>query len=436
LWIDRRLPALRRYPAFGYVAAAGLVVIAVLLRAVLPGLPPFLTLFPAILLSAFVGGKGPGIAALIATSIAAWFMFLSPNSLSVPEYWGAASMIGFVIVGGLIIFIVNLLDLAVLRVRKERERLRLALRAADAGAWEWTPPDRLVWDETLFDLLALDPASNRPSLELFLSRVHPADRGKMRDSGTTIQAGADPRPRDEYRVLRPDGTITWLENHRAVTFDGARHVIGITQDITRRKESEQRIIELMREVAHRVKNQYAVILAMIRETGKRTRSPAEFQAEIDSRIAALARSHDLLVSGEWMGARINDVITSQLEPFCSAERCQISGPPALLKPMAVQYLGMAIHELATNSAKHGALSVQHGRLEVVWSVDKNGNGGKRLNLRWQETGGPRVSQNDDRGFGRQVLEKLAPSALGGTGKLSFPPEGVVWTLEAENAFVS
>jgi two-component sensor histidine kinase/PAS domain-containing protein len=435
LWIDRRLPALRRYPAFGYVAAAGLVVSAVLLRAALPGLPPFLTLFPAILLSSFVGGKGPGIAALIASSVAAWFMFVSADSPTVPDYWRVLNISGFVIVGGLIIFVVDLLDLAVLRVRKERERLRLALRAAAAGAWEWTPPDKLVWDETLFDLLGLDPSRDRPSFELFLSRVHPADRGKMRDSGNTIQAGADPRPRDEYRVLRPDGTMIWLENHRAVTFDGSRHVIGITQDITRRKESEQRIVELMREVAHRVKNQYAVILAMIRETGKMARSPAEFQAEIDSRIAALARSHDLLVNGEWIGARINDVIESQLEAFCSSDRCQITGPPAFLKPMAVQYLGMAIHELATNSAKHGALSVQQGRLDVVWSVENSGSGGKRLNLRWQETGGPQVSQNDDRGFGRQVLEKLAPSALGGTGKLFFPPEGVVWTLEADNAFV-
>jgi two-component sensor histidine kinase len=187
----------------------------------------------------------------------------------------------------------------------------------------------------------------------------------------------------------------------------------------------------MREVAHRVKNQYAVILAMIRETGKLARSPADFQAEIESRIAALARSHDLLVNGEWVGARINDVITSQLEPFCTMDRYQISGPSFLLKPMAVQYLGMAIHELATNSAKHGALSINGGRLEVTWTVGNNGSGENRLKLRWQERGGPAVARNDARGFGRQVLETLAPIALGGTGKLCLAPEGVVWTLEAD-----
>jgi two-component sensor histidine kinase len=185
-----------------------------------------------------------------------------------------------------------------------------------------------------------------------------------------------------------------------------------------------------------VKNQYAVILAMIRETGKLTRTPAEFQTEINSRIAALARSHDLLVNGQWMGARIDEVVSSQLEPFCDSSRCAISGPPAVLKPMAVQYLGMAIHELATNSAKHGALSVKHGRIEINWSVDKTNDGEKRLKFGWKEAGGPAVSSNDERGFGRQVLENLAPTALGGSGKLSFSPDGVAWTLSADNACVN
>lgn len=436
MWIDRRIPALRDYPALGYVAAAGLVIIAVLLRAALPGLPPFLTLFPAILLSAFIGGRGPGLAALFACLLAAWLLFVSPEAPPATSYWRVVSMIGFLIVGGLIIFVVDLLDMAVMRVRRERERLRLALRAADAAAWEWTPPNKLDWDETFYDLMGLDAKKEKPSLELFLSRVHPADQLKMRESGKAIAAGHDPRPSDEFRVVRPDGSTAWLENHRAVTFDGMRHIIGITQDITRRKENEQRIMELMREVAHRVKNQYAVILAMIRETGKLTRTPAEFQDEINSRIGALARSHDLLVNGQWTGARIDEVVSAQLEPFCDSDRCTISGPPAILKPMAVQYLGMAIHELATNSAKHGALSVKGGKIEINWSLDKTGDGEKRLNFDWKEAGGPPVSHNDERGFGRQVLENLAPMAMSGSGKLSFSSDGVAWRLSADNACVS
>ena len=135
------------------------------------------------------------------------------------------------------ISVVDLLDKAVRRVQKERERFGLALRAADAGAWEWTPPDRLIWDPTFYHLLGLDPTLDSPSLELFVSRVHPSDREKMRNSGNAIMAGEEPSPRDEFRFLRPDGTTGWLENHRAVAFDGVRHIIGITQDITRRKEN-------------------------------------------------------------------------------------------------------------------------------------------------------------------------------------------------------
>jgi two-component sensor histidine kinase len=103
--------------------------------------------------------------------------------------------------------------------------------------------------------------------------------------------------------------------------------------------------------------------------------------------------------------------------------------------MAVQYLGMAIYELATNSAKHGALSSRTGQLEIVWSVVPEADEKKRLRLRWQELGGPVVTPNRSRGFGRQVLEYLAPTALGGTGKLSFLPDGVVWVLEGDGALV-
>jgi len=104
--------------------------------------------------------------------------------------------------------------------------------------------------------------------------------------------------------------------------------------------------------------------------------------------------------------------------------------------MSVQYLGMAVHELATNSVKHGALSTREGRLEVTWSIKKNEQGKKRLQFHWQEFGGPYVDQGTTRGFGLQVLEHLTPVALGGTGVLAFNREGITWSLEADNAFVN
>jgi PAS domain S-box-containing protein len=432
LWINQRLPALRRNEGFGYAIAAGLVSLAMVLTLSFPELPPFVTIYPAVLLSAFLGGMAPGFAALVIGFVFAWFLFSKPEARL--EYWEGVSLIAYLLVGGLMIFIVSLLDEAVRRLKNERERLELALRAADAGAWEWSPPDRLTWDRSFAEIIGVDPTSREPSIELFMSLVHPDDRQKL--TGTWENIIGNPSKKDEYRVVRPDGRIIWLENSRAVAFDGIKHIIGITQDITRRKENESRIMELMREVAHRVKNQYAVILGIVRETAKQAPSAKAFEAQIQSRIAGLAKSHDLLVTGDWVGATIADLVTAQLEPFCAPARCTVSGPPVLLRPMGVQYLGMAIHELATNSAKHGALSVEQGRLTVNWTIDPAKRNGHVLTLTWKETGGPSVQMTETSGFGRQVLEKLAPRAMGGNGELNFAPDGVQWTLKTDESSIA
>jgi PAS domain S-box-containing protein len=432
LWINKRLPALRRNEGLGYVIAAGLISLAMLLTLFFPELPPFVTIYPAVLFSAFLGGKTQGFAALVIGFVFAWFMFSKPEGRL--EYWEGVSLIAYLVVGGLMLYIVGLLDEAVRRLQNERERLGLALRAADAGAWEWSPPDRLIWDRSFAEIIGVDPASQESSIELFMALVHPDDRQKLRGSWENIIG--NPSKKDEYRVVRPDGRIVWLENSRAVAFDGIKHIIGITQDITRRKENESRIMELMREVAHRVKNQYAVILGIVRETAKQAPTAEAFEAQIQSRIAGLAKSHDLLVSGDWIGASIADLVNAQLEPFCTSARCEVSGPSVLLRPMGVQYLGMAIHELATNSAKHGALSVEEGRLKVNWTIDPAKSGGCLLIFIWKETGGPPVQMRATSGFGIQVLEKLAPRALGGTGDLSFLADGVQWTLKTDDSSIA
>lgn len=436
MWIDRRLPSLRQRPGYGFMAAAAFVVIAGGIRLAMPGMPPFLTLYPAVLLSAFVGGRRAGIAALIAcTAFAAYFIGTwEAAPRSVP--WDIAAVIGFIIVSSLTLYVVYLLDESVQRLERERRllqlerrRLELAFKAADMASWEIAPDGRLTWDDNFYRLIGLDPAKDTPSAERFLSMVHPEDRIRMSEARKRMKEGEPPPPRDEYRFYRPDGTVIWLENHRVSVDQDGRHFIGITQDTTRRKKAEARITMLMRELAHRVKNQYAVILAVIRETSKQARSLDDFDAQIQSRIAALSRSHDLLVHGEEDGADLRDLLIAHLDNFGVRDRLSTHGPQVRLSSSAAQYIGMAFHELATNATKHGSFSLPHGQVSVTWSLD--GDADARLfTLRWEETGGPRVDSTASTGFGTRVLEQLAPSALRGEASIKRNVSGLIWELTA------
>ncbi|TIX80674.1 MAG: sensor histidine kinase, partial [Mesorhizobium sp.] len=146
-------------------------------------------------------------------------------------------------------------------------------------------------------------------------------------------------------------------------------------------------------------------------------------------------SHDLLVNAEWRGATVGELIQAQLKAFAAQSRVSMAGPMVILQPNAVQYLGIAFHELATNSAKHGALSRSGGRVEIDWNVIPAGDGADTFRLVWHELDGPILDAVRGRGFGVVVLERVAPQALSGSGRLEFHEQGVTWTLEAPLPFV-
>jgi two-component sensor histidine kinase len=229
--------------------------------------------------------------------------------------------------------------------------------------------------------------------------------------------------------------MIWLENHRVSVDSQGRHFIGITQDITRRKKAEKRITMLMRELAHRVKNQYAVILAMIRETNKQAHSPEEFESLIRDRITGLSRSHDLLVHGEWDRADLHGLIIAHVDSFGVRDRLTTEGPEVMLGPTAAQYLGMAFHELTTNATKHGAFSAPEGRVSVRWAI--SGEADQRLiTLRWEEMGGPALKPEKSSGFGTKVLEQLTPAAVQGEAKVEINASGLIWELKAPQSSMS
>ena len=190
----------------------------------------------------------------------------------------------------------------------------------------------------------------------------------------------------------------------------------------------------MREVNHRAKNLLTVVQAIAHQSAKSVH-PQTFAENLTRRLQSLSASQDLIVSGNWVHVPIADLVKSQLAPFgVTADRLLICGDPIVLKPEAAQGIGMAVHELATNAIKYGALSNEQGKIAVGWATMQDG-GRKYFEMNWTEIDGPPVTPSSHRGFGRKVIERMAAEAVQGEVDYRFDPDGVRWTLRAPEGFV-
>jgi PAS domain S-box-containing protein len=244
-------------------------------------------------------------------------------------------------------------------------------------------------------------------------RVESFETTRLRKDGTPIQVSV---------------TVSPIRNARGEVVGASK----IARDITATKDSERRIRLLLREINHRVKNQYAVILSLIRETGRRSPSIEDFQSRVRERITALAASHDLLVKSEWSGSNMAELAAEQLTPFAHEEAVTVSGPLLSISPSAVQNIGMAFHELGTNSAKFGVLSGVAGGIAISWSVKGKGDDA-RFELSWDERFEalhPAPRRNLGTGFGTVVLTEVTPRALRGEAKYVRDARGVRWRFSA------
>ncbi|MEA2982508.1 MAG: hypothetical protein QOF09_4331 [Alphaproteobacteria bacterium] len=192
-----------------------------------------------------------------------------------------------------------------------------------------------------------------------------------------------------------------------------------------RDERETHVRLIMRELSHRSKNLLAIVLAIARQTARHTTSFSDFESRFNSRIQSLADAHDLLVEQQWSGAYIDDLVRAQLVAF-GMEKVACHGLRIMLRTEAVQNVALALHELATNASKYGALSLPTGKVNIDWVRETAESGERNLRLTWRESGGPKVVPPSQKGFGCFVLERVTVNALG-EGKLEFNPEGLVWT---------
>ncbi|MDB5367992.1 MAG: signal transduction histidine kinase [Rhodospirillales bacterium] len=297
----------------------------------------------------------------------------------------------------------------------------------------------VVWvsDPSIPSVLYVSPGYanlwGRPKEELeqrfesWIDNIHPDDRSRVRRA---FAENIDDGTYDEmYRVVRPDGSERWVRDRGWPIGDGAR-VVGIATDITALKRSEEAQLLLVAELSHRVKNALATVISIAQQTRLESRDAEEFGRIFEQRIRALAHVHGLLAETQWHGASLTGMVAEQLEPYQGdrSARVAISGPDLLLRPKTALLLGMILHELATNAAKHGALSTTDGSVDVSWAVLFE-SGMRRLILDWTESGGPQVTPPTRRGFGRTLVERGLGYELGGTARLGFEPTGLRARLE-------
>jgi len=251
--------------------------------------------------------------------------------------------------------------------------------------------------------------------------VIPGDRqSEERDILTRIRRG---ERIDHYETVRQrkDGSLIVVSLTVSPVRNAEGKIVGaskIVRDITQQKRNQEQIATLAREAEHRSKNLLATVQATVMLSQSDT-SEGLKQA-IEGRIRALANVHSLFVQTRWIGADLTTIATQELAPYSenNQRRVRMDGPPVLLEPNAAQAIAVTLHELATNAAKYGALSVANGQVDLKWSHDAGG----RLHLRWTETGGPKVQEPTRKGFGGRIIERMLQS---GKTRFDWRAEGLV-----------
>ncbi|WP_184716966.1 PAS domain-containing protein [Caulobacter sp.] len=320
------------------------------------------------------------------------------------------------------------------RQLRQDETLRLAVDAADVGAWDFDLiRNALSWSPGCYALFGV-PQGDPVSLEMFYPLVHPDDRPRVREA---MRLALDPDLRAEYaiefRALNPvDGAERWIAVQGKTFFseDGqAQRFVGAVVNITERKRAELHLRLLVNELNHRVKNSLATIQAIAAQSFTDGRSLDEAKAAFASRIVTLSEAHDLLTRENWEGADLHDVTMRLASLHGGVGRFTLNGPTVRLSPKTALSLSMALHELATNAVKYGALSVPDGRVDITWTQIPRP-GAPRLELTWTERDGPPVTPPESRGFGSRLIERGLAAELSGSADIDFRPDGVVCRIEA------
>jgi PAS domain S-box-containing protein len=302
--------------------------------------------------------------------------------------------------------------------RVSEERLRTAIEAGHMAIWERDEANGVhVWSDELYRMFGFSVGEVPPNRAAWLARVHPEDRASA--EAVVVQAKRDLKDCiNEFRIVTPDHTMRWIRTHiRFVRGDGNRlRKIGLVEDITEAKQHIEMQRVLVAELQHRTRNLMAVVESIAQQTLDATSSRVEFEERFGRRLQTLSRVQSLLSRADSDPITIGTLTRMELEAIGAdvfGDRIETLGPEVPLRKSAVEMLSLAIHELATNAVKYGALANTSGRLSVIWSSEGLPPE-HRLVIDWVEYDIEAASNgnNEWRGYGRTLIEEALPYSIG------------------------
>lgn len=314
----------------------------------------------------------------------------------------------------------------------DEKHLRLGVKAAGIALWSWNvDSDRLTMDDIGYDLWAL-PKGDGVTFEDLSANIHPADRDRVRAAFSATRGIIGPYEID-FRILVGD-EVRWISARGRGDDEGidGRVMYGVFLDVTGRKQAEEANELLAGEMSHRVKNLIAIAGALTTMTSRSAETKEDMARELSHRLTALGRAHDLVrpVPGQIeTAALLGDLLSVLLTPYddlgAFSGRIRVSVPRMGIGESAATNLALVLHELATNSVKHGALSTDGGLLDVACLIDDG-----LASIVWTERGGPAVTQpSAEKGFGGGLLARIMKSHFAGSVDYNWAPDGLVVTLQ-------
>ena len=313
----------------------------------------------------------------------------------------------------------------------DERHLRLGVTAAGVALWAWNvDTDRLTMDDIGYDLWNISTGTE-VTFEDLSANIHPADRDRVRAAFSATRGIVGPYEID-FRIMVGD-EVRWISARGRGDDEGivGRVMYGVFLDVTGRKQAEEAHELLAGEMSHRVKNLITIAGALTSMTARSSETKEDMARELSQRLTALGRAHDLVrpVPGQTENAALlGDLISVLLTPYddlgAFSGRIRVSVPRMGIGEAAATNLALVLHELATNSVKHGALSADAGLLDVACLVERD-----EAVLVWTERGGPLVTPPaPGNGFGNRLLDRIMNRHFRGTVAYDWPPEGLIATL--------